>query len=625
MVVRYNQSHFARPAVLALCIPPMLTHFPALRRWLWLALWLPLVVQASSLALTQAGGPFKASAHAEHFTGSTAQTALADVAAAGAVFQPYADRKIDLGAGGHWIRLMVRNADAVPAPWLLDLGVPDLERLEVYQQDAAGMRTLIRLDAASRFADRPVPARLLAVPVALPANEQVQLYIHYRVHGDTPLRLQFMTRAQFADRLADSNLVNGLIIGALLLLLAFAVAQFFALRRQAYGYYSLMLTAVVLFLLQIEGYLYQWLWHDAGRWNQVAPVVLVGLIHLGHAAFAATLFRLRRTLPWLFRLYLVYGFLMTAATALFVLTGNLTALVALSLVFSPVNPVVGLLALRRRLPAAGYFLAGAVSIGLCMNVLFSLSVAGVAGLADIDIFLYPKIGYLLEALLFAAALGRLVQLLHQRNEAALQHRLAEAEQLAQAELARGRALQAVHQQQLQLAAAGHDLSQPLSSIRFALAALRARTDQEAAARHIDKTLDYCESLLRELITEARSQVRQNAQWLALGDVLRDAQARHRAAAEQKGLQLRVCPSSAEVLASGLIVARILDNLIGNAIRYTSRGQVLLGVRRRSAGLEIQVIDTGPGMDLAQRERLLAPFTQSGGLDNEHLGYGLGLH
>jgi signal transduction histidine kinase len=287
--------------------------------------------------------------------------------------------------------------------------------------------------------------------------------------------------------------------------------------------------------------------------------------------------------------------------------------------------MAGVLALRRRLPAAGYFLAGAVSIGLCMNVLFSLSVAGVAGFAEVDVFLYPKIGYLLEAILFAAALGRLVRLLHQRHEAALRHRLAEAEQLAQAELARGRALQAAHQQQLQLAAAGHDLSQPLSSIRFALAALRARTENEAAAQHIDKALDYCESMLRELITEARSSVRQSAQWLELGEVLLDAHARYQAAAEQKGLQLRVCPTSAEVLASGLILARMLDNLIGNAIRYTSRGQILLGVRRRQAGVEIQVVDTGPGMDLAQRDRLLAPFTQSGVLDNERLGYGLGLH
>jgi signal transduction histidine kinase len=135
----------------------------------------------------------------------------------------------------------------------------------------------------------------------------------------------------------------------------------------------------------------------------------------------------------------------------------------------------------------------------------------------------------------------------------------------------------------------------------------------------------CESLLGELRADAKASARDATHWLDVGEVLAEAHERHYAEAQRKGLTLRIQPSTAQVLASRLVLGRILDNLIGNALRYTSRGQVVLGVRRRAGGIEIQVIDTGPGLDLAQRHRLLGPLSQSGALPDEHLGHGLGLH
>jgi signal transduction histidine kinase len=67
---------------------------------------------------------------------------------------------------------------------------------------------------------------------------------------------------------------------------------------------------------------------------------------------------------------------------------------------------------------------------------------------------------------------------------------------------------------------------------------------------------------------------------------------------------------------------VLRNLLSNALRYTPSGRVVLGVRRRGGGVELQVLDTGPGLAAAQVDTLLRPFEQgrTGAAD----GFGLGL-
>tara|TARA_B100000965_G_scaffold363295_2_gene345949 strand:- start:836 stop:1207 length:372 start_codon:yes stop_codon:yes gene_type:complete len=89
------------------------------------------------------------------------------------------------------------------------------------------------------------------------------------------------------------------------------------------------------------------------------------------------------------------------------------------------------------------------------------------------------------------------------------------------------------------------------------------------------------------------------------------------------MRLRLVPTTARVEASQLVLTRILDNLIGNALRY-GRSRVVAGVRHRPGFLSIEIHDDGPGISPAERDRLLAPFVQGGGQAGAE-GFGLGLH
>lgn len=550
-----------------------------------------------------------------YYDDAEASLSLAHVLAA-----PPPPRRLD--APVHWLRLPLVNTTPTAGRWVLALGLPDVEYLDAYQVTAHETLTLASLSPAADFAARPIAARLLAIPFTLAPGAASELVLRYQTHLNTPLTLRLLSPERFQRQVAEGNLINGAILGVLLALLLSALLQYFATGETAFLAYTAMVAMMGLFLLQFEGYAFEYLWPTQGLWNQMAPKVLAVGIHITHALFAVALFDLRQRSAALYRIYLGYiGLTLLGAWLHFQWDWVWhTPLVALA--YPPLVLASGVYFLRRGWPGAGLFLAGATTYTLFNSILFILTVLGLLR-ASVSPFVYPKIGYVCEALCFALALAHQVQALRRRVEDGLRRHLAEAEQLARIEAEKHRVLRDAQQQQLQLAAAGHDLSQPLASIRFALATVQ--NGNEAATRHIDHALDYTESLLRSLIDAAKRGQTDPQRTLCLENLLAEAQRRHLAAAQNRGLRLDYHPTGYRIAGSARVLERILDNLLGNAIRYTGRGRILLGVRRRADGLEIQVLDTGPGIDPARRRALLAPFAQSGRLAAERLGHGLGLY
>jgi signal transduction histidine kinase/CheY-like chemotaxis protein len=96
-------------------------------------------------------------------------------------------------------------------------------------------------------------------------------------------------------------------------------------------------------------------------------------------------------------------------------------------------------------------------------------------------------------------------------------------------------------------------------------------------------------------------------------------------ADKKGLSLRVVPCSAWVRSDPILLERILFNLVGNAVRYTARGGVVVGCRRRAAQLLIDVCDTGAGIPEDQRQSIFTEFYQlANPTSDRQAGLGLGL-
>jgi len=183
-----------------------------------------------------------------------------------------------------------------------------------------------------------------------------------------------------------------------------------------------------------------------------------------------------------------------------------------------------------------------------------------------------------------------------------------------------------------LAAASHDLLQPLNAARLFTSALRQQPglDSEAAllAERIDASFRAAEDLLDALLDVSRldaGSYRPEVIPFALADLFDSLRQQFAVVAEQRGLTLHVVPTSLSVLSDAQLLRRIVANFLSNALRYTRVGGVVLGVRRRGDQVRIEVWDTGPGIADEQQARIFGEFQR---LDRPspwgEKGLGLGL-
>lgn len=178
-----------------------------------------------------------------------------------------------------------------------------------------------------------------------------------------------------------------------------------------------------------------------------------------------------------------------------------------------------------------------------------------------------------------------------------------------------------------LAAAGHDLRQPLQVLTFVIGKLGRLATGPAELRELaraEKALDRLTAALDTLVEAARLdsgavQVRRRA--ILLGDLLGEIGDEWAAKAEAKGIDFRVVPTHAAVESDPALLRTVLHNLVGNAVKYTARGGVLIGCRRGGDKVRIEVVDTGIGIPPEKLGFVFAEFEQ---LDATADGFGLGL-
>ena len=181
-----------------------------------------------------------------------------------------------------------------------------------------------------------------------------------------------------------------------------------------------------------------------------------------------------------------------------------------------------------------------------------------------------------------------------------------------------------------VAAASHDLLQPLSAAKLFLAALADGDLNEEARRTLTKAanaLVSVEGILGDLLDISKLEAGKaalNVGTVRLGHILRQLDDEFAPVAVAKGLRLTVVPTSVLVQSDATYLRRILQNLIGNAIRYTVTGRVLVGVRRARGRVRVSVHDTGPGIPEEEQENVFREFHRLNARASAAEGMGLGL-
>ena len=182
-----------------------------------------------------------------------------------------------------------------------------------------------------------------------------------------------------------------------------------------------------------------------------------------------------------------------------------------------------------------------------------------------------------------------------------------------------------------LASASHDLRQPLHALNLFVAQLQAESDPAERSRLVAR-IDAAVSSMNELFGALLDMTKLDAGILepnltefSVARLFDRIETTFADAAREKGLWLRVVSSGGWVRSDFILLERMLLNLVSNAVRYTARGGVVIGCRRRGPHLRIDVFDTGPGIPENQHRKIFGEFYQlTAPAADRRTGLGLGL-
>lgn len=182
-----------------------------------------------------------------------------------------------------------------------------------------------------------------------------------------------------------------------------------------------------------------------------------------------------------------------------------------------------------------------------------------------------------------------------------------------------------------LAAASHDLRQPLQSLALLQGLLLAKVKDESAQTllgRLEQTLTTMSGMLNTMLDINQIEagiVQPRPVDFVIGDLMQQVRGEFVDQAQAQKLDLRMVHSSRVLHSDPAMIAQMLRNLVSNALKYTRRGKILLGCRQHGDNLRLEVWDTGVGIAASQLEAIFDEYHQ---LDNaareRSLGLGLGL-
>jgi len=183
-----------------------------------------------------------------------------------------------------------------------------------------------------------------------------------------------------------------------------------------------------------------------------------------------------------------------------------------------------------------------------------------------------------------------------------------------------------------LAAASHDLLQPLNAARLFSEMLMSEVDTmtEAQAELVEKTdrsLNVAENIISSLVDVSKldsGTIKPNICTFNINDILDSLEKQFSSFAEKKNLTIKVINRNINVESDPKLLYRILQNFVSNAIRYTVSGGILIGTQRRKDKLRVSVWDTGIGIKEENQEKIFTEFKQLSDPLSESIDSGIGL-
>ncbi len=464
--------------------------------------------------------------------------------------------------------------------------------------------------------------------VTIPAESTVDVWIDakYGFSLDTTFRLVREDRF-VADRQSDAAL-SALMLGARMALLLGLIAFAMILSDRAALYYAGFHAGLLLTTLSNAGFdsFYGGLSEIAGG---IAFRGVWGITLVFYALTISSFLNARETHPR-------YNRILAVSTILGLVAIPILSLFDINLTWQATRPLVqGAIMLqfaivaaygivwgvRQKLPGSGWFLF-ASSMLLAMAILQTLAAFDLARIGEWKVDHGFNFVFTLDGVLFAIALViRAIGLRQQRDFAESTSDTLRG-QLADAERDYGQAVELAEQRRRDLASTSHDLRQPLLSLQLALAKMEGGENAAQGVSYIEQVLERNLKNTRPAGASRHDVVERKSGKIAefaLERALSNVVLMFGEEAAAKGIRLHCAFTSARVTADPAILMRILSNFVANAINHSGGDRILVGVKQRSKGVVVQVLDNGRGLHGQSEAELFAAYRHGQASAGEGLG------
>ncbi len=533
-------------------------------------------------------------------------------------------------ADNYWLRFELENSSNVPKTYFLETARPITDLAELYQFNGNEKPKVFRSGDQIPFIKRQVAHRSTIFKIELPQNSVQKFYIHLKSDGETiNLPLNLYSENSFWLVNYKQQLFLGIFYG--LLLLAGIIYLFFysSLKAKAFLYYGFYVFSIGLMQAALDGFLFQYFFPDGGYFTARIVLVTAILSNFFLLKYCEYFLQVSINLPVFSKIFkLLYGIIAMSAFLIFISPKTLE-------MAYPICNINGLLSLLVILATIFAMRFKRVAIDPYFSLGIFFLVIGLLGFVMNNLSLLPnnfytlnsaKFGTGIEVILLSISMTNLIRRLRLEKELSQKFALQKAEEISE--------LKTYFMSNM-----SHELRTPLNTIMGITEVEIAKQKNNEERKQFEIIKNASLSLLSsvndildfEKVEKNRIQLKREKFNPSI--LLNQISNSWKIEAENKGLDFRFemdYEIPVAVMGDADRFVQIINNVLGNAVKFTREGSVVLKVRcaKRANGkycFAITISDTGIGMDAEFKKNIFDSFNQMRlNHKREFGGIGLGL-
>ena len=548
-------------------------------------------------------------------------------------------------SSAYWVRFEVKNVSNADTKWLLRVAYPLLDKIDFFEQNNIGEYSKRSTGDYLPFSSREIKNRTFLFHLSLFPGETKVYYLRFETQSTMqfPLTIESMNTFIRVDH--EEQYAFGIYYGIMLVMTLYNLFLFLGVRDRIYLYYVLYVVFYSFMQMTINGLAYEYLWPNSPHWASVALVFFVGFVGISVLSFSQTLLKTKKNLPRFHKALTMFkwvGVILVIMSQLFRYEISVKFCVAYAVFIPPFLMWIGILSLRQGHYVARYFLLAWVFL-LCGMSTFALKAAGF--LPSMFITEYGvQIGSALEVLLLSIALADRInrekkeKIIAQKEAMDAQQELLNANE--KAFLAQKEALDNLTKMDKLkdefLANTSHELRTPLNGIIGIIDSLidgvtgKLSSDTLNNLRMVVQSAKRLSNLVNDILDFSKMKNKDLVLNLKPVDIRSIAQFVISMSQTLKGekdldLVFDISEDVPMVSADEDRLEQILQNLLGNSIKFTHTGEIRLSAFVREYNLVVVLSDTGIGIPKDKQKSVFDSFEQvDGSTAREYGGTGLGL-